>query len=380
MSEHMTYAGTSVNYGAMDPKKRQGQVAARSTAGNLKRFGYEEYEPSRGESCYLMEGADHFLGKVIEGLGTKNKVRENGALKLANTVEHLQGARLHGGIAQDNVAMIVNDMITVGCLPMAFALHLACGVDWLKDDVLYSQFIQSTADACMLARCTWGPGETSTLVDVVYPDSSAIGGSAMGMLRPKSRLMIGSKIRPGDVIVFLASIGIHANGLTLARRIADKLPKGYLTEVAGRTYGETLLDPTHIYVGFIEDCLDAGIDLHYGVNITGHGLRKLMRAEQNFAYVIDRLPPVPPIFGFIEEHGPVERREMFANLNMGAGFALILPEAEVPQLKAVHARTNPPYSLTIGGYVAPDAPGKKRVAINAEGLGIEFAGEELAVR
>jgi phosphoribosylformylglycinamidine cyclo-ligase len=375
MSGPMTYAGTGVNYDAMDPFKRLCQVAARETAANLERFGYKEFEPSRGESCYLMEGPDDFVGHVEEGLGTKNLVAD--AMALATG-----GWSYYDRVAQDTVAMIVNDMITVGCRPRLIAMHLAVGdSDWFKDEARSEALVRGWKKACNLARCTWSGGETPTLKDVVRQYGAVLAGSAEGVVKPKSQLMIGSKIRPGDAIVFLGSSGIHANGLTLARKIAMRegvasLPKGYLTEVAGRTYGETLLDPTHIYVEFIEDCLDAGVDLHYGVNVTGHGLRKLMRAEQNFAYIVERLPAVPPIFDFIAENGPVERREMFGNFNMGAGFALYLPESELPRLQEVYSRTGPPYTLTEAGYVE-QCP-QKLVRIEPERL--EFLGKELDVR
>ncbi len=127
---------------------------------------------------------------------------------------------------------------------------------------------------------------------------------------------MGEKICHGDMIVLLESSGIHANGLTLARKIAQKWATpdnpfaGYLKVLpTGRTYGEALLDPTHIYVGFVEDCLNDGIDIHYAVNVTGHGWRKFMRATQPFTYVIDKLPEQHSVLDFIQEHGPVEVAE-----------------------------------------------------------------------
>ena len=125
------------------------------------------------------------------------------------------------------------------------------------------------------------------------------------------------------------SNGIHANGLTLARKIADDLPLGYLTQIpGGKMYGDDLLRPTYIYVDLVRDCLDYGIDLHYAVNVTGHGWRKLMRAEGSFSYVIDCLPPKQEIFEFIQKHGNITDEEAYATFNMGAGFALFAPESD----------------------------------------------------
>ena len=184
--------------------------------------------------------------------------------------------------------MIVNDMVTLGALPLAVAMHLGAGSsDWFHDERRAEDLVNGWRKACELARCAWGGGETPTLGGVVEPHAVVLAGSAIGMVKPKERL-IRANIQDGDAIVLFESSGIHANGLTLARAIAERAPRGYLTPLRdGRPYGEALLDPTHIYVGVIEDCLTRGIDIHYAVNITGHGWRKLMRAQEPFAYVID---------------------------------------------------------------------------------------------
>ena len=181
-------------------------------------------------------------------------------------------------------------------------------------------------------------------------------------------------MQAGDSIVLIESSGIHANGLTLARSIAEKLPDGYLTTLPdGRTYGEALLDPTHIYVGLVEDCLEADVNIHYAVNVTGHGWRKLMRAPQPLTYVIEELPTQLPIFDFIQQHGPVDDEEAYGNLNMGAGFALYVEEADVD--KVITAAQNLGLKALAAGYIDD---GDKKVVIQPTGL--VYAGETLAVR
>jgi phosphoribosylformylglycinamidine cyclo-ligase len=116
----------------------------------------------------------------------------------------------------------------------------------------------------------------------------------------------------------------------MARRIADKLPQGYLTPLSdGQTYGAALVQPTTIYVPVIEACLCNNVEMHYTVNITGHGWRKLMRVVEPFVYVIDNPGEPHPLFRFIQEHGPITDEEAYGNLNMGAGFALYVPSHEV---------------------------------------------------
>lgn len=326
--EKMTYKDSGVDYQIMDPFKRQAQKAGQATAQNISRFGFSEVEMSRGESCYLIETPDSFLAHVEEGLGTKNLV--------ADKMYQLTGKSYYDQVAQDTVAMIVNDMITLGALPLSVEMHLAVGDSkWFNNERRTSDCIEGWKKACMLARCAWGGGETPTLKGIVVPDAVVLSGSAIGIVKPKERLII-ANIQHGDVIVLIGSSGIHANGLTMAREIAEKLQDGYRTKLSdGRTYGETLLDPTHIYVALVENCLNYGVNIHYAVNITGHGWRKLMRAMQPFVYIVEHLPEQLPIFDFIQKQGPVDDREAYGNFNMGAGFALYMSEADIVKVQKV---------------------------------------------
>ncbi len=362
----MTYAGSGVDYDSMDPFKRLAQRAGNQTSGNIKRLGLTEFEPSRGESAYLIETPDSFLAHVEEGLGTKNLV--------ADAMYALTGKTFYDHIAQCTVAMIVNDLVTLGALPVSVAMHLAVGTsDWFNDELRTSGLVTGWKNACDLARCVWGGGETPTLKDIILPGTVVLSGSATGIVSPKSRL-ITDNIQHGDNIVIIESSGIHANGLTMARKIADKMPEGYETELSdGRMYGEALLDPTHIYVGLIEDCLDVGIDIHYAVNITGHGWRKFMRSNRPLTYVIERLPTQLPIFDFIREYGPVSNEEAYGNLNMGAGFALYVPRNDVE--KVIKTAQGLGFKAFNAGYIKT---GEKKVVI--EPVGLEYAGSTLAVR
>lgn len=368
MTENMTYAATGVDYGAMDPFKRLAQLAGQLTRTNLDRFGFAEVSMSRGESAYLIETPEWYLAHVEEGLGTKNLV--------ADAMYEATGKSFYNHLAQDTVAMIVNDMITLGALPLSVAMHLAVGDSkWFEDLVRSHDLVKGWTKACDLSRCAWGGGETPTLKDIIIPGTVVLSGSAIGVIRPKTRLITPFQIEHNDAIILLGSSGIHANGLTMARKIGDNLPDGYMTKLPdGRTYGETLLDPTHIYVGFIEDCLNAGIDIHYAVNVTGHGWRKLMRAKENFSYFIEDLPKQPPIFAFMQEHGPISDEEAFGNLNMGAGFAIYVCDADVD--KCINLARPYPFEAMRGGYIRDSL--ERKVAIRPKCL--TFKSDSLGVR
>jgi phosphoribosylformylglycinamidine cyclo-ligase len=127
-------------------------------------------------------------------------------------------------------------------------------------------------------------------------------------------------------------------------------------------------------VGAIEDCLNRGVDIHYAVNITGHGWRKLMRTSDSLAYVIDRVPAPQPVFDFIQTAGGVEDAEAYGNLNMGAGFAVYVPEKDVPTVLDVAKAF--PFGAFRAGHVEKSA--NKRVVIAPKGL--EYSGDTLGVR
>lgn len=368
--QNLTYAGSGVNYDALDPFKLACQLAARETAQKvLIREDFEEIGWSRGESVYLLRMPDgSVMGHVEEGLGTKNLV--------ADAMYALTGKSYYDQIAQDTVAMIVNDMITLGVKPKTIAMHLAVGSsDWFKDEKRFTDLIRGWTEACITSDAVWSGGETPALKDIIMPATALLSGSAVGFINDEADLMNPEDIEDGDAIVIIESSGIHANGLTLARKIANKLPDGYLTKIYdGRTYGETLLDPTPIYVPLINECMDAGLMVKYGVNITGHGWRKLMRANQPFEYLIEKMPAPQHIFEFIRREGPVDEVEMYSNYNMGAGFALYVKMEHVGDVVSL-AGVNGFKAFKAGVILKSD---EKRVVI--EPKRIVFESDTLAVR
>lgn len=367
-STPLTYSSTGVNYDVIDPVKRLAQLRAKETSDNLIRFGMKEVEASRGESAYVWEEPDCYRAFVIEGLGTKNLV--------ADEMRKITGRTHYDAIAQDTVAMIVNDLIVVGADPQVINAYFAVGSsDWFADEERARDLVEGWAKATNLAGASWGGGETPTLQGIVEPDTIDLGGSALGVVKPKGRLALGEKLTSGDAIFLVESSGIHANGLTMARRIASQLPEGYATLLSdGKTYGESLLTPTHIYAGLTRDLFEAGIEIHYMVNVTGHGWRKLMRATRELSYVVDTVPEPHPVFQFIQEQSRNDAVEMYANFNMGAGFAIFMPEESVELAEQIARNT---YGLRSGkaGHIET---GPKQVVIRPKS--IVYKADTLCVR
>jgi phosphoribosylformylglycinamidine cyclo-ligase len=364
----LSYQQSGVNYDRLDAFKRACQRAAASTTGALAAHGLSEPRGIRGESAYLIEGPEEYLAHVEEGLGTKNLIAD-AMLKLA-------GTRYYRNIGIDTVATIVNDLITTGALPISVAMHAGVGdAEWFADAARADALADGFAEGCRQAGAVWGGGETPTLRGIIDPATIVLAGSAVGRIRPKALRIMGD-VREGDAIVLLASSGVHTNGLTLCRAIADRLPDGYLTPISdGRSYGQALLDASVIYVRFIAGLQQAGVRPHYAVHITGHGWRKLMRLADPFVYRVTALPKIPPVFEFLMGQGPIDVREGYATFNMGAGFAVYVDAADAAQCVALARRLG--YQAWVGGVVLKQG---ERKAVELMEPGVIFEGETLQVR
>jgi phosphoribosylformylglycinamidine cyclo-ligase len=152
--------------------------------------------------------------------------------------------------------------------------------------------------------------------------------------------------------------------------LAQTLPQGYATKVSGdpqgRDFGEVLLDPTPLYGRLVEALQEAGIDLHYAVHVTGHGWRKLMRAERQLSYIIDTLPPTPPIFTAIQQWANLTDADAYGTFNMGAGFALFLPNGQVAA--AIQAAQADGWQLI---HIGQTERGPRRVVLRPNGVAFE---------
>lgn len=327
----ITYTSTGVDYSVIDPLKKLAQNLAKSTSENSN---IKIVEESRGESAFVWEEQDAFRAFVIEGLGTKNLV--------ADEMAKITGKNYYDSIAQDTIAAIVNDILTVGAIPQVVNAYFGTGgPDWFADTKRSQALVEGWAKACKMAGVSWGGGETPTLKGIINHETVDLAGACVGIIKPKSRLTTGDKLKIGDAILLIASSGIHTNGLSLVRKLAQSLPDGYKTKLSdGVSFGETILIPSYIYVSLIKDLFDANLDIHYMVNITGHGWRKLMRANREFSYLITRIPPTPLIFDFIQQYCGNSDSDMYSNFNMGAGFAVYLPKSQIDKAQNIAAKHN----------------------------------------
>lgn len=363
----LSYDQAGVRYEMIDPLKVAAQRAAASTASNLGAHGFGEVKASRGESAYVVDVGPFYLASIVECLGSKALV--------ADEMKALTGRSWYAGIAQDTIAMAINDLITVGATPLVVQAYWAAGgSEWFGDAQRAQALVEGWKRACDVCGVAWGGGETPALAGIVEADRIDLAASCTGIVNPKQRLSLGDRLGAGDAIVLLASSGIHANGLSLARKLVERLPQGYLTEVApGLGYGEALLAPTTLYSPVTEALWKAGITPHYAANITGHGWRKLLRHPAAFTYRIDRIPGVPPVLRFIQQHAKQDDREAYGTLNMGAGFALFVAAGDAQRTVEI-AKAQGVDAIVAGRVEA----GPKKLVI--EPLKIEFGDDALQLR
>ncbi|MBK7615942.1 MAG: phosphoribosylformylglycinamidine cyclo-ligase [Burkholderiales bacterium] len=363
----LSYEQAGVNYDLIDPLKVAAQRAAATTAGHLTAHGFSEVKASRGESAYVVDVGPFYLASIVECLGSKALV--------ADEMKALTGKSYYAGIAQDTIAMAVNDLITVGATPLVVQAYWAAGgSDWFGDAQRAQALVEGWKQACDVCGVAWGGGETPALAGIVEAGRIDLAASCTGIINPKTRLSVGDKLAAGDAIVLLSSSGIHANGLSLARKLVERLPQGYLTEVApGLSYGEALLAPTTLYSPVTEALAKAGVVMHYCANITGHGWRKLLRHPSALTYLIHSLPAVPPVLSFIQQHAHHDDREAYSTLNMGAGFALFV-KAEDAQRTVEIARAQGVDAIVAGRVEA----GAKQVVIAP--IKVTFTDDDLQLR
>jgi len=366
-SATLSYEQAGVNYDLIDPLKVSAQRAAAATATHLAAHGFSEVAASRGESAYVVDVGPFYLASIVECLGSKALV--------ADEMQRLTGKSYYASIAQDTIAMAINDLITVGATPLVVQAYWAAGgSDWFGDAQRSSALVAGWKQACDTCGVAWGGGETPALAGIVADGRIDLAASCTGLINPKERLSVGDKLSPGDAIVMLASSGIHANGLSLARKLAERLPQGYLTPVVpGLSYGDALLAPTVLYSPVTEALYRAGITPHYCANITGHGWRKLLRHPAEHGYRIHTVGEVTPVLKFIQQHAHQDDREAYSTFNMGAGFALFVAA------KDAQACVDVAIAQGVNAWVAGEVIGGTK-QLTIEPLNIRFGTDDLQLR
>lgn len=245
-----------------------------------------------------------------------------------------QALNQHDTVGIDSVAMCVNDLICTGARPLFFLDYIGCGK---VEEAVIEAVAQGIVHGCNEAGCALVGGETAELPGMYPPDEYDLVGFAVGMVE-KDDILHGNKAQVGDVLLGLASTGLHSNGFSLARKaLLEQAGLGYADSPAGLgcTLGEEMLRPTAIYVQAVLPLLEAGA-IRAVAHITGGGIYdNLPRVLPNgVCAVVDKATwRIPPIFHLIQEAGQVEEREMFRVFNMGIGMILVVAAERLDEVK-----------------------------------------------
>jgi phosphoribosylformylglycinamidine cyclo-ligase len=286
------------------------------------------------------------LVSCTDGVGTKLKVAS------------LMGK--HDTVGIDLVAMSVNDCLCTGGEPLLFLDYIAMPKD---DPALTHDLIKGISDGCLEGECALVGGETAILPDLYAPGDYDLAGFCVGVVE-RDHIIDGTCIRVGDLLIGLHSTGLHSNGYSLARKVSFDhagLKVDSFVPDLGRTIGETLLEPTRIYVKALRNVLR-----HYPVkrvvrglaHITGEGLEgnipRILPAGKRVALQKKSWAP-PPIFGWLQRTGNIDEAEMFRVFNMGIGFVFIVSRYYADSI--VRQLAEEGYPSTIIGEVRDGEPG-----------------------
>lgn len=338
----MTYAESGV-----DIEKEEHAIKGLLSSISSKRKGVGK--PLGGHYAGMIEFGEYALVLCTDGVGSKVKIASD--LRKWDTV----------GI--DCMAMNVNDAICVGAEPLAFVDYLAIDD---PDPKVTKEIGKGLEQGAKQSNVSIIGGETASLPEVI--NGFDLAGTCLAYVK-KNGIVTGEAIVPGDVIIGLASSGIHSNGYTLARKVVennnlsytDMFPDGFYP---GKTIGEVLLTPTHIYVKEIVELLKK-VNVHGLAHITGGGLRNLPRLHKKVKFVINDPFTPQPIFQFIQKYGNIDDKEMYQTFNMGMGFAVIVSEKDVDETVKILKNLSKSEVKVVGRI-------KNGKGVEAPGLKIKF--------
>ena len=251
----------------------------------------------------------------------------------------------HDTIGIDAVAMCVNDVACAGGEPLFFLDYIACGKNYPEK---IATIVGGVAEGCKQSGCALVGGETAEHPGLMPEDEYDLAGFAVGVVERKD-IIDGKNLKDGDVLIGMASTGVHSNGFSLVRKIfnMDKETLNTYHEELGKTLGEALLAPTRIYVKAMKSIKDAGVRVKACSHITGGGFYEnipRMLPEGKHAVIEKNSYPIPPIFTMMAREGNVAEEMMYNTYNMGLGMIVAVDPADVDKaMEAIKATGDVPY-------------------------------------
>ena len=260
----------------------------------------------------------------------------------------------HDTIGIDCVAMCVNDIACAGGEPLFFLDYIACGKNYPEK---IATIVSGVAEGCIQSECALVGGETAEHPGLMPEDDYDLAGFAVGVVDKKD-MITGENIKPGDVLIGMASSGVHSNGFSLVRKVFEMTKESLDTyyDELGTTLGEALIAPTRIYVKALKSIKNAGVTIKGCSHITGGGFYEnipRMLPDGVAAKIQKDSYEIPPIFKLLAKTGGIEEQMMYNTYNMGLGMVIAVDEKDVDKtMEAIKATGDTPY--VVGSVVAGD--------------------------
>ena len=251
----------------------------------------------------------------------------------------------HDTIGIDAVAMCVNDIACAGAEPLFFLDYIACGKNYPEK---IAEIVSGVAEGCVQSGAALIGGETAEHPGLMPEDEYDLAGFAVGVIDKKD-LLTGEELKPGDVLIGMASTGVHSNGFSLVRKVFEMTKESLDTyyDELGTTLGEALLAPTRIYVKALKSVKEAGVRIHACSHITGGGFYEnvpRMLKDGTRAVIEKNSYPVLPIFDLLAKTGDIEEKMMYNTFNMGLGMVLAVDPSDVDKtMEAIRQAGDTPY-------------------------------------
>ena len=278
----------------------------------------------------IKEMEDPVLLSGTDGCGTK--------VKLAYLMDK------HDTIGIDAVAMCVNDIACAGGEPLFFLDYIACGKNYPEK---IAEIVKGVAEGCLQSEAALIGGETAEHPGLMPEEEYDLAGFAVGVVERRD-LINGENLKDGDVLIGMASSGVHSNGFSLVRKVFEMTKESLDTyyDELGKTLGEALLAPTRIYVKALKNVKEAGVAVKACSHITGGGFYENVprMLKDGVCAVIEKDYPIPPVFTLMAKVGEIEETMMYNTFNMGLGMIVAVDAKDVDKtMEAIKAAGDTPY-------------------------------------
>lgn len=343
-----------VDYDTLDAAKNAFIEAAKKTQKFAKKYGFiPSGRLGASANVFALDLKPFVKNKanklhitlLPEGLGTADDARPE-------EMTEQEALDFWYNIGIKTLSVTTNDAASSGMQTVLISLYLPSSTPEIVFNPTFMKgFLDGFVDGCKEVGCVYFSGETPQLKNKIYPGKLDIAGALFGMMPAGMDPIDGSKLKKGNVMVFVESTGPNENGFTSLRQLAEKLPEGYRTKLpSGQEYWQAINNRSVLYTPLVQDILKAGIKPTNIEPITGHGWQKIMRSKKDLRYVVEDMLPVPEVFQFVEEKSGMSPQEMITVFNYGLGLVIFANNRDDAE-KMIQIAKKRKLKAIIGGHV-----------------------------